>query len=123
MSLCNVVNVLTKGTTTKCVVVLLQPVPRASGAHNVPVCATARALRPPVTLAVDALSVHQASREATAMKTWTNVTPTRVVAMPTAPTQLVPSAVTVMPATCRKTLLNVLVCRLRLAHFSLVLVN
>ena len=39
-----------------------------------------------------------------------NVTPNHVVPMPTAPTQLVPSAVTVMPATSSTTSLHVSVC-------------
>ena len=111
-----------------CVVMLycsLQPVPRASGARSVLVCATVRAPQPPVTPPKAALSVHQASREATAMKTKTNVTTTHVVPMPTARTQLVPSVVTVMPATSRKTPLHVLVCRPLRAyhHFSVHLEN
>ena len=82
----------------------------ASGVRSVPVCATVKVQQLPVMRPLAALSVHQASREVTAMTIWMNVRTTRVVPMPTAPTQLVPSAVTVMPATSSTTSRHVSVC-------------
>ena len=75
----------------------------ASGVRSVPVYATVPVLQPPAPQPRGALTVPPVSQGATATKTKTNVSTTRVGPMPTVPTQLVLSAVTVMPATSNTT--------------------
>ena len=90
------------------------------GSCSVPVCATVKLQQLPVIRPLAALSVHQASREATAMKIWMNVTRTHVVPMLTAPTQLVPSDVTVMPATSNTTSRHVSVCMVTVVTWNIL---
>ena len=89
---------------------LIQPAPAALGARIVFVIATVMILTLCATRQSDAKNVRTASRVETVKRTSTSAIMIRVMIMPTAATQLVPSSVSAILDTHSTTQLSVKVC-------------